>query len=162
MGVVAENEYRVLLDTAGLALGRFLLVLGVALPLILVIICICKHLHLLKKSVPLPTPPVCRRQLSANTVYPPTSLISRQQLSIYTICRPAPPDNPLTLGKSLGKITSPINKFHVDTITIQPDVSQRQQLGPTFLSLTPPLQPHHAHVRSTCSQPGQHQPVHNT
>ncbi|KAK8749833.1 hypothetical protein OTU49_015579, partial [Cherax quadricarinatus] len=109
-----------LLTTALVGLGRFILALCVFLLFILVFLGIRKYLQRRKKLVPLPTPPVYRRQLSAHTEYPPTPPISRQQLPVYAIFRPTPPASPLYSVKSEGKCKSPFNFFGLETSKMQP------------------------------------------
>ncbi|KAK8749840.1 hypothetical protein OTU49_015584, partial [Cherax quadricarinatus] len=145
---VVEKQSVVSWSTAMLLLGHCLLALGVLLLFVLAFTCLRRYLRRSKSKAPLPTPPVCRRQLSVHSVYPPTPPITREQLSVYTICRPTPPDSPLISVKPTGKSASPISLFTVDTTAIQPRLSH------TSPPLTPPLYPHHSNIRTTCPQLG--------
>ena len=141
--------------TAALVVGHCLLAAGVLLLfLILIFTCFRRsiHNHQLKAFVPLPTPPIRRRQLSVHTVYPPTPPITRQQLSIYTICRPTPPDSPLISGSfdkspsSPSFLSSP--SLHRSLLLDMPS----PRLHHVLLPGTPPPLPHHA--PSIASLPG--------
>lgn len=135
--------------TAALVVGHSLLAAGVLLLLLLFIFTCFRraiHNHQPKVFVPLPTPPIYRRQPSVHTVYPPTPPITRQQLSIYTICRPTPPDSPLisvgTLGKSSSSSPSFLSspRFHRSLLSDTPSPRPHHVLLPG----TPPLLPHHS------------------
>lgn len=83
---------------AALVFAYSAMILGFILLLALALIYCRRRLlqRAAKHSLPLPTPPICRRQLSFHTVYPPTPpLVGRQQIQLSsTICRPTPPVSP--------------------------------------------------------------------
>lgn len=150
--------------TAASVVGHSLLATGVVLLLLLFIfICIRPSINhrQAKASVPLPTPPVCRRQNSVHTVYPPTPPITRQQQLIYTICRPTAPDGPFISVGAPGKSSSPAPSFLCSSRT-------RRSLWP---DIVPPSRPHRSLVNkspmmseiipSVASLPGS-KPLHRT
>nr|XP_045612369.1 leucine-rich repeat extensin-like protein 2 isoform X2 [Procambarus clarkii] len=137
-----EKQNLLLLTTAVKGLGRFLLALSVFLLLILAIICIRKYLNRQRKHVPLPTPPVCHRQLSPHTEYPPTPPINRQLMSVYALYRPTAPDSPFFSAKSAGMSPSPFGShFSLDTSVTQLSLCRTPPLSPRLLPHQAPGRP---------------------
>lgn len=143
--------------TAALVVGHSLLAAGVLLLLLLLMFtCIRRsiHHHQPKIFVPLPTPPICRRQTSVHTVYPPTPPITRQQVSVYTICRPTPPDSPLIFVGTPGKLPSSAPSFlsspHIRRSLLLDTSTFRSHRAP--LLVKSPLMPNK--IPSVASLPG--------
>ncbi|KAG0724313.1 hypothetical protein GWK47_040818 [Chionoecetes opilio] len=160
---VGKEHLTVKWTTAALVVGHSLLAAGVLLMILIFIFTYLrrgKHNHHPKAFVPLPTPPVCRRQLSVHTVYPPTPPITREQLSIYTICRPTPPDSPLISVGTLGKSSLSSPSFRSSPRFHRSLFSDRlnPRLHRVLLPGTPPLLPHSGSAPPIASLPGSPQP----
>lgn len=153
---VGKEHLTVWWTTAALVVGHSLLAAGVLLLLLFIFTCIRRsvHHHQPKVFVPLPTPPICRRQISVHTVYPPTPPITRQQLSVYTICRPTPPDSPLISVGTSGKLPSSAPSFlsspHIRR-SLLPDTSTSRPYR-AHLLVKSPLMPNN--IPSAASLPG--------